>query len=135
MTSITFANQYSNNSYASITKTASPSEVAAINGPTSKKASDVNGMNATPKEQTFLERAQEAIVYQRLGINKEKIDKLKEAIEDLSKELQGQGADLDIINDKINELEKMLEQEYKQGRDRMDMQPQHERGKIISALV
>jgi chromosome segregation ATPase len=92
-------------------------------------------MNATPKEQTFLERAQEAIVYQRLGINKEKIDKLKEAIEDLSKELKGQGADLDIINDKINELEKMLEQEYEQGRDRMDMQPQHERGKIISALV
>ncbi|MBB1386511.1 hypothetical protein H5119_13340 [Pseudoalteromonas sp. SG45-5] len=135
MTSITFANQYGNYNSSSITKAASPSEVAAIYGPTSEKASDVNGMNATPKEQTFLERAQEAIVYQRLGINKEKIDKLKEAIEDLSKELQGQGADLDIINDKINELEKMLEQEYKQGRDRMDMQPQHERGKIISALV
>lgn len=29
----------------------------------------------------------------------------------------------------------MLEQEYQQGRDRMDMKPQHEPGKIISALI
>lgn len=135
MTTITFKNQYSNYNSSSVTKAAGPSEVAAINPPIDEKAGDVKGINSAPKEQSFLEKAQEALVYQRLGVNKDKIDELKAAIEELTKELQAQGADLDVIADKINELEKMLEQEYQQGRDRMDMKPQHEPGKIISALV
>ncbi|MBA6410467.1 hypothetical protein H4J63_14290 [Pseudoalteromonas sp. 5Ae-yellow] len=135
MTTITFKNQYSNYNSPAVNKAAGLSEVAATNTLPNEKTNDVKSITSAPKDQTFLESAQEALVYQRLGVNKNKIDELKATIEELTKELQGEGADPDAIADKINELQKMLEQEYQKGRERTDMQGEHEPGKIISAFV
>lgn len=135
MTTITFKNQYSNYNSPAVNKAAGLSEVAATNTLPNEKTNDVKSITSAPKEPTFLESAQEALVYQRLGVNKNKIDELKATIEELTKELQGEGADPDAIADKINELQKMLEQEYQKGRERTDMQGEHEPGKIISAFV
>jgi hypothetical protein len=135
MTTITFKNQYSNYNYPTVNKAAGSSEVAATNTLPNEKPNGVKGISSTPKDQTFLEGAQEALVYQRLGVNKDKIDELKATIEELTKELQGQGADPSAIANKIEELQKMLEQEYQKGRERTDMQDEHEPGKIISAFV
>ena len=135
MTTITFKNQYSNYNSPTVNKAAGSSEVAATNPLPNEKTNDVKGITSAPKEPTFLESAQEALVYQRLGVNKNKIDELKATIEELTKELQGQGADPSAIADKIEELQKMLEQEYQKGRERTDMQGEHEPGKIISAFV
>jgi predicted RNase H-like nuclease (RuvC/YqgF family) len=128
MTTITFKNQYSNYNSPTVNKAAGSSEVAATNTLPNEKPNGVKG-------QTFLEGAQEALFYQRLGVNKDKIDELKATIEELTKELQGQGADPSAIANKIEELQKMLEQEYQKGRERTDMQDEHEPGKIISAFV
>ncbi|WP_166379362.1 hypothetical protein [Pseudoalteromonas sp. Z9A4] len=135
MTTITFKNQYSNYNSPTVNKAAVSSEVAAINPLPNEKTSDAKGITSAPKDQTFLESAQEALVYQRLGVNKDKIDELKAAIEELIKEQQSEGADPSAIADKIEELQKMLEQEYQKGRERTDMKGEHEPGKIISAFV
>ncbi|MBD0410795.1 hypothetical protein [Pseudoalteromonas distincta] len=135
MTTITFKNQYSNYNSPAVNKAAGLSEVAATNTLPNEKTNDVKSITSAPKEPTFLESAQEALVYQRLGVNKNKIDELKATIEELTKELQGEGADPSAIADKIDELQKMLEQEYQKGRERTDMQGEHEPGKIISAFV
>ena len=135
MTTITFKNQYSNYNSPTVNKAAGPSEVAATNTLPNEKPNDVKGISSTPKDQTFLESAQEALVYQRLGVNKNKIDELKATIEELIKEQQSEGADPSAIADKIEELQKMLEQEYQKGRERTDMKGEHEPGKIISAFV
>lgn len=135
MTTITFKNQYSNYNSPTVNKAAGPSEVAATNTLPSEKTSDAKGFSSAPKEPTFLESAQEALVYQRLGVNKNKIDELKATIEELMKEQQSEGADPSTIASKIEELQKMLEQEYQKGRERTDMQGEHEPGKIISAFV
>ncbi|MBH0038583.1 hypothetical protein [Pseudoalteromonas sp. SWN166] len=135
MTTITFKNQYSNYNSPTVNKAAGPSEVAATNTLPNVKTSDTKGITSAPKELTFLESAQEALVYQRLGVNKNKIDELKATIEELIKEQQSEGADPSAIADKIEELQKMLEQEYQKGSDRMGMQGEHEPGKIISAFV
>lgn len=135
MTTITFKNQYSNYNSPTVNKAAGPSEVAATNTLPNEKTSDAKGITSGPKEPTFLESAQEALVYQRLGVNKNKIDELKATIEELIKEQQSEGADPSAIADKIEELQKMLEQEYQKGRERTDMKGEHEPGKIISAFV
>lgn len=135
MTTITFKNQYSNYNSPTVNKAAGLSEVAATNTLPNVKTSDAKGISSAPKEPTFLESAQEALVYQRLGVNKNKIDELKATIEDLMKEQQSEGADPSTIATKIEELQKMLEQEYQKGRERADMQDEHELGKIVSAFV
>lgn len=135
MTTITFKNQYSNYKSPAVNKAAGPNEVAATNTLPNEKTNDVKGISSALKEPTFLESAQEALVYQRLGVNKNKIDELKATIEELIKEQQSEGADPSAIADKIEELQKMLEQEYQKGRERTDMQGEHEPGKIISAFV
>lgn len=135
MTTITFKNQYSNYNSPTVNKAAGSSEVAATNTLSNEKPNGVKGISSTPKDQTFLESAQEALVYQRLGVNKNKIDELKATIEELIKEQQSEGADPSAIADKIEELQKMLEQEYQKGRERTDMKGEHEPGKIISAFV
>ena len=135
MTTITFKNQYSNYNSPTVNKAAGSSEVAATNVLPNEKPNDVKGISSTPKDQTFLESAQEALVYQRLGVNKDKIDELKATIEELIKEQQSEGADPSAIADKIEELQKMLEQEYQKGRERTDMKGEHEPGTIISAFV
>ncbi len=135
MTTITFKNQYSNYNSPTVNKAAGPSEVTATNVLPNEKPNGVKGISSTPKDQTFLESAQEALVYQRLGVNKNKIDELKAIIEELMKEQQSEGADPSTIADKIEELQKMLEQEYQKGRERTDMQGEHKLGKIVSAFV
>ena len=135
MTTITFKNQYSNYNSPTVNKAAGSSEVAATNALPNEKPNGVKGISSTPKDQTFLESAQEALVYQRLGVNKNKIDELKATIEELIKEQQSEGADPSAIADKIEELQKMLEQEYQKGRERTDIKGEHEPGKIISAFV
>ncbi|MEM6981673.1 MAG: hypothetical protein AAF510_01640 [Pseudomonadota bacterium] len=138
MTSITFKNQY--NTYIStISKPAKADEVAATSGPVATaKTSDSEQTqiaSAKPQDKSFLENAQEALIYQRLGVDKEKIAELKAAIEALAEKLQEQGADIDTIKEQLAELQKMLEQEYEKGTDRMAMQPTHEKGKLVSALA
>ena len=138
MTSITFKNQYS--TYVStINKPAKADEVVTTSGPAATaKTSDSEQTqiaSAKPQEKSFLENAQEALIYQRLGVDKEKIAELKAAIEALAEKLQEQGADIDTIKEQLAELQKMLEQEYEKGTDRMAMQPTHEKGKLVTALA
>lgn len=138
MTSITFKNQY--NTYVStINKPAKANEVVATSGPVATaKTSDSEQTqiaSTKPQEKSFLENAQEALIYQRLGVDKEKIAELKAAIDALAEKLQEQGADIDTIKEQLAELQKMLEQEYEKGTDRMVMQPTHEKGKLVTALA
>lgn len=138
MTSITFKNQY--NTYVStINKPAKANEVVATSGPvaTAKTSDSEQTQIASTKPQgkSFLENAQEALIYQRLGVDKEKIAELKAAIDALAEKLQEQGADIDTIKEQLAELQKMLEQEYEKGTDRMVMQPTHEKGKLVTALA
>jgi flagellar motility protein MotE (MotC chaperone) len=138
MTSITFKNQY--NTYVStINKPAKANEVVATSGPVATaKTSDSEQTqiaSTKPQEKSFLENAQEALIYQRLGVDKETIAELKAAIDALAEKLQEQGADIDTIKEQLAELQKMLEQEYEKGTDRMVMQPTHEKGKLVTALA
>ncbi|MDN3377393.1 MULTISPECIES: hypothetical protein [unclassified Pseudoalteromonas] len=86
-------------------------------------------------DKSFLEEAKEALVYQRLGVDKEKIDEIKAQIEELAEQMQQQGADIETLQAKMQELQSMLEQEYQKGRERLEQKPEHEKGKIISAFV
>lgn len=138
MTSITFKNQY--NTYVStINKPAKANEVVATSGPVATaKTNDSEQTqiaSTKPQEKSFLENAQEALIYQRLGVDKETIAELKAAIDALAEKLQEQGADIDTIKEQLAELQKMLEQEYEKGTDRMVMQPTHENGKLVTALA
>ena len=138
MTSITFKNQYS--TYVStIIKPAKADEVVTTSGPAATaKTNDSEQTqiaSTKPQDKSFLENAQEALIYQRLGVDKEKIAELKAAIEALAEKLQEQGADIDTIKEQLAELQKMLEQEYEKGTDRMAMQPTHEKGKLVTALA
>ncbi len=124
-----YMNQYSR--YVSDTNAASINKSAATDVPTQQPKE----LNEPKVANNFLQNAQEALVYQRLGIDKDKIAEIKALIEALSEQLQKQGADSDSINKKMDELQKMLEQEYQNGRERMDTQPEQEKGSIISALA
>tara|TARA_B100001059_G_C17690625_1_gene504742 strand:- start:115 stop:516 length:402 start_codon:yes stop_codon:yes gene_type:complete len=126
-------NQYSR--YVSDTNTALKSNRAAIDVPIQQTTKEEKSLNGPKVTNNFLQNAQEALVYQRLGIDKDKIAEIKALIEALSEQLQKQGADSDSINKKMDELQQMLEQEYQKGRERMDSQPEWEKGRIISALV
>lgn len=138
MTSITFKNQY--NTYVStINEPAKANKVVATSGPVATaKTSDSEQTqiaSTKPQDKSFLENAQEALIYQRLGVDKETIAELKAAIDALAEKLQEQGADIDTIKEQLAELQKMLEQEYEKGTDRMVMQPTHENGKLVTALA
>ncbi|MCK8121750.1 hypothetical protein [Pseudoalteromonas sp. 2CM32C] len=124
-----YINQYSR--YVSDTNAASINKRAATDVPIQQPKE----FNEPKVANNFLQNAQEALVYQRLGIDKDKIAEIKALIEALSEQLQKQGADSDSINKKMDELQKMLEQEYQNGRERMDTQPEREKGSIISALA
>ncbi|MDP2485813.1 hypothetical protein [Pseudoalteromonas marina] len=124
-----YINQYSR--YVSDTNAALINKSAATDVPTQQPKE----FNEPQVANNFLQNAQEALVYQRLGIDKDKIAEIKTLIEALSEQLQKQGADSDSINKKLDELQKMLEQEYQNGRERMDTQPEREKGSIISELA
>lgn len=111
-----------------------PRPVARINEAAKNSQPDIAAQLKSPHyDKSFLEEAKEALVYQRLGVDKEKIDELKAAIEDLAKKMQSND-DIDL-SAQMDALQKMLEQEFQKGRERMDSLPEHEKGKIISALV
>lgn len=128
-----YINQYSR--YVSDTNAALINKSAATDVPIQQTTQQPKESNEPKVANNFLQNAQEALVYQRLGIDKDKIAEIKALIEELSEQLQKQGADSDSINKKMDELQKMLEQEYKNGRERMDTQPEREKGSIISALA
>ena len=128
-----YINQYS--SYVSDTNAALINKSAAIDVPIQQTTQQPKESNEPKVANNFLQNAREALVYQRLGIDKDKIAEIKALIEALSEQLQKQGADSDSINKKMDELQKMLEQEHKNGRERMDTQPEQEKGSIISALA
>jgi len=86
-------------------------------------------------EKNFLEQANEALIYQRLGVDKEKIAELKAAIEELAKKIHDQDGDTSALSEQMENLQKMLEHEYQKGRELQAKAPEHDKGKIISALV
>ncbi|KTG20762.1 hypothetical protein AUR67_09335 [Pseudoalteromonas sp. XI10] len=132
---ITFHNQY--NPYhastdAKLSQTARTEGVKAMHTPASS-AQQLLQKQSEPS--SFLAQAQEALVYQRLGVDKEKVDEIKAKIEKLAEQMQQQGADTKALQEKMNELQAMLDEEYQKGRERMDMRPEAEKGKVIDALV
>ncbi|WP_335991877.1 hypothetical protein [Pseudoalteromonas sp. CH_XMU1449-3] len=129
---ITFHNQYNPSATAKLSQTARTEGVKAIHTPTS---SAQQLLQKQPEPSSFLAQAQEALVYQRLGVDKEKIDEIKAQIEKLAEQMQQQGADTKALQEKMNELQAMLDEEYQKGRERMDMRPEAEKGKDIDALV
>jgi predicted RNase H-like nuclease (RuvC/YqgF family) len=132
---ITFHNQY-NPYHASaagmLSQTARLDDMKAMHTPASS-AQQLLQKQSEPS--SFLAQAQEALVYQRLGVDKEKIDEIKAQIEKLAEQMQQQGADTKALQEKMNELQAMLDEEYQKGRERMDMRPEAEKGKVIDALV
>lgn len=138
MTSITFKNQYSsyNTPVNKVAKTSDvlPTSAAPATTSTAENQATPNFI-AKPEDKSFLENAQEALIYQRLGVDKETIAELKAAIEALAEELGEEGVDVDAIKEQIAELQKMLEQEFEKGTERMAMQPTHEKGKLVTALA
>jgi anti-sigma28 factor (negative regulator of flagellin synthesis) len=111
-----------------------PKPAASINKAAKDSQPDIAAQLKSPRyDKRFLEEAKEALVYQRLGVDKEKIDELKAAIEDLAKKMQSN--DDKDLSEQMDALQNMLEQEFQKGRERMGSLPEHEKGKIISALV
>ncbi|MEI8645716.1 hypothetical protein P4S60_08960 [Pseudoalteromonas sp. Hal040] len=132
---ITFHNQYSPyqvSATAKLSQTARLDDVKVMHKPASS-AQQLLQKQSEPS--SFLAQAREALVYQRLGVDKEKIDEIKAQIEKLAEQMQQQGADTKALQEKMNELQAMLDEEYQKGRERMDMQPEAEKGKVIDALV
>jgi len=132
---ITFHNQYKAYHYSGTNKLERALDVSEskLMPQTSSDAQSL--LRKQPEPSSFLETANEALVYQRLGVDKEKIDEIKAQIEKLAEQMQQQGADTKALQEKMNELQGMLDEEYQKGRDRMDMQPEAEKGKVIDALV
>ena len=104
MTSITFKNQYSsyNNPVNKVAKTSDvlPTSAAAATTSTAENQATPNFI-AKPEDKSFLENAQEALIYQRLGVDKETIAELKAAIEALAEELGEEGVDVDAIKSRL----------------------------------
>lgn len=132
---ITFHNQYKAYHYSGTNKLERTLDVSEskLMPQTSTDAQSL--LRKQPEPSSFLETANEALVYQRLGVDKEKIDEIKAQIEKLAEQMQQQGADTKALQEKMNELQGMLDEEYQKGRERMDMQPEAEKGKVIDALV
>ncbi|MCC9659001.1 MULTISPECIES: hypothetical protein [Pseudoalteromonas] len=132
---ITFHNQYKAYHYSGTNKLERALDVSEskLMPQTSSDAQSL--LRKQPEPSSFLETANEALVYQRLGVDKEKIDEIKAQIEKLAEQMQQQGADTKALQEKMNKLQGMLDEEYQKGRERMDMQPEAEKGKVIDALI
>lgn len=139
MTALTFSNQYRLEPYSAPSAPKVSQPVKAVDKIEDAAKPSQQEFAAQLKQPTydksFLEEAKEALVYQRLGVDKEKIDEIKAQIEELAEQMQQQGADIEILQAKMQELQSMLEQEYQKGRERLEQTPVHEKGKLISALV
>lgn len=139
MTALTFNNQYRLEPYSApaTPKVGLPVKpVEQIEDAAKPYQQDFTAQLRQPSyDKSFLEEANQALVYQRLGVDKEKIDEIKAQIEELAEQMQQQGADIETLQAKMQELQSMLEQEYQKGRERLEQKPEHDKGKIISALV
>lgn len=139
MTSLTFNNQYRSEPYSapSTPKVNLPVKpVDQIKDAAKSVQQDFSSQLKQPTDdKSFLEEAKEALIYQRLGVDKEKIDEIKAQIEELAEQMQQQGADIETLQAKMQELQSMLDQEYQKGRESLEQTPEHEKGKIISAFV
>ncbi|BDF94157.1 hypothetical protein RC083_03115 [Pseudoalteromonas haloplanktis] len=136
---LTFNNQYRTEPYRAPdqTQTVIPPK-AATELPDLANTSQVDTTTSlkNPRyEKNFLEQAKEALIYQRLGVDKEKIAELKAAIEELAKKIQDHDGDTTALSEQMANMQKMLEQEYQKGRELQPKAPEHDKGKIISALV
>jgi len=139
MSLLTFHNQYRTQPYRAPdqTQTVMPPK-AATELPNMANTSQVDTVTALKNpsyEKNFLEQANEALIYQRLGVDKEKIAELKAAIEELAKKIHDQDGDTSALSEQMENLQKMLEHEYQKGRELQAKAPEHDKGKIISALV
>lgn len=132
---ITFHNQYKAYHYSGTNKLERALDVSESKSMPQMSSDAQSLLRKQPEPSSFLETANEALVYQRLGGDKEKIDEIKAQIEKLAEQMQQQGADTKALQEKMNELQGMLDEEYQKGRERMDMQPEAEKGKVIDALV
>ena len=132
---ITFHNQYKAYHYSGTNKLERALDVSESKSMPQMSSDAQSLLRKQPEPSSFLETANEALVYQRLGVDKEKIDEIKAQIEKLAEQMQQQGADTKALQEKMNELQGMLDEEYQKGRERMDMQPEAEKGKVIDALV
>ena len=139
MTTLIFTDQYRAEPYRAPdqTKPVMPPKAATTLADVASPShlDTANALKNPSYESSFLEQANEALVYQRLGVDKEKIAELKAAIEELAKKIQDQDGDTSALTEQMENLQKMLEQEYQKGRELQAKAPEHEKGKIISALV
>lgn len=139
MTSLTFNNQYRTEPYSApvqVKTIAHPKAATALPEVANTSQPDAASRLKNPSyEKKFLDEAKETLIYQRLGVDKEKIDELKAAIEKLAEQIQEQGGDSKDLAKKMEALQTMLEQEYQKGRELQSKTPDHDKGKIISAFV
>ncbi|HEA18597.1 MAG TPA: hypothetical protein ENH88_19555 [Pseudoalteromonas prydzensis] len=139
MTTLMFADQYRAAPYRAPdqTKPVMPPKAATalVDVAKTSKVDTTTALKNPTYEQSFLEQANEALIYQRLGVDKEKIAELKAAIEELAKKIHDQEGDTTALSEQMENLQKMLEQEYQKGRELQAKAPEHDKGKIISALV
>jgi hypothetical protein len=139
MSSLIFNNQYRTEPYnppvqaksISHPKAATELPETAINSQANTVSSPKNPLYG----KDFLEKANEALIYQRLGVDIDKIAELKAAIEKLTEKIQEQGGGNDELAKQMESLQKMLGQEYQKGRELQSKTPDHDKGKIISAFV
>ena len=132
---ITFHNQYNPYHASAAAKLSQITRIDDVKAMHTPASSAHQLLQKQSEPSSFLAQAQEALVYQRLGVDKEKIDEIKAQIEKLAEQMQQQGADTKALQEKMNELQAMLDEEYQKGRERMDMRPEAEKGKVIDALV
>ncbi|MFC0120119.1 hypothetical protein [Pseudoalteromonas xiamenensis] len=70
--------------------------------------------------QTFLEKAREAVMFGRLGVNKEKINEIREKMDELL-DLYAQGAvTQEEFQEKMSQLQESLAEEYRIAQERRE---------------
>ncbi|MBT1064660.1 flagellar biosynthesis anti-sigma factor FlgM [Bowmanella sp. Y26] len=89
---------------------------------------DQVSLSEQSKQQAFMQSMLENMLAKRLGIDKEKIDELKEKIQDLEDAIDGMKAkgplsakqqdDLNVMEQKLDDLKKMLEELIREAAER-----------------
>lgn len=72
------------------------------------------------RNQTFLEKAQEAALLQRMGVNKEKLEELKEQLEALDKMLADGTISQEAYQEQRAVIEQEIAKEYEQAQKRRE---------------
>ncbi|BBN81019.1 hypothetical protein PA25_10040 [Pseudoalteromonas sp. A25] len=81
------------------------------------------------RNQSFLEKAQEAALLQRLGVNKEKLEELKEQLEVLDKLLAEGKISQEDYQQQKESIEQEIAKEYEQAQKRREQQ-ERAQGKV-----